>query len=283
MVAVGLGHLDLVGGAVLGVASRRCWRCRRRWPRAPRAGAASACACGVVVAGRPVVAVPGDGDPAGGGRGGHAEDRSCHDDSLAHVSSVSSSCRAGACHRRRAVAEADAERGDRARVSRPSARRSARSCHRGGMRILVVEDDKQRRRAPCGAASRPRGTPSTSRWTAPRGSGWPPRTSYDALVLDVMLPGLPRRRALCAAARGRRLDADPDAHRAVAARAGGPGARRRRRRLPGQAVLVRRADGPAAGAGAPRRRASGRRCSRSATCGSTRPRTGCAAATRRST
>ena len=76
---------------------------------------------------------------------------------------------------------------------------------------------------------------------------------YDALVLDVMLPGHRRLRGLPAAARGGRLDAGADADRARLGRRSRRRARRRRRRLPRQAVRVRRAAGAAARAGPPRR------------------------------
>ena len=74
------------------------------------------------------------------------------------------------------------------------------------------------------------------------------------------LPGLPD------AARGGRLDADPHAHRQGRRVRRGRGARHRRRRLPLEAVLVRRARRPAARAPAARRRAPTRRARRSATC-----------------
>ena len=77
-----------------------------------------------------------------------------------------------------------------------------------------------------------------------------------------------RLRGLSAPARRRRLVADPDAD--GARRGCGPRrrARPRRRRLPDQALLLRGAAGPAAGAGAPRARSSARPSSRSATCDS---------------
>ncbi len=67
---------------------------------------------------------------------------------------------------------------------------------------------------------------------------------------------------------------------AVEDRVAGP--RRRRRRLPDEAVLVRRAARAAARARPPRRGRSGRRCSRSATSASTRRRAGSGAARPRS-
>ena len=67
---------------------------------------------------------------------------------------------------------------------------------------------------------------------------------------------------VCARLReARQLDADPDAHRQGRRARRGRGARHRRRRLPLQAVLVRRAARPAAGAAAPGRDRAARRCS----------------------
>ena len=104
---------------------------------------------------------------------------------------------------------------------------------------------------------------------------------YDAIVLDVMLPGLDGFET-CRRLRGARgLGAGADADRARRGRGPRRRARQRRRRLPGQAVRVRRAARAAARA-ARGASASGRRCSRSATCGSTRRRARCGAATRRS-
>src|ERR671910_1195971 len=65
-------------------------------------------------------------------------------------------------------------------------------------------------------------------------------------------PGDRRLRDLPAAARRRRLDAGAAAHRAGLGRGPGGRARRRGGRLPHKAVLLRRAVGTAAGAGAPR-------------------------------
>ena len=83
---------------------------------------------------------------------------------------------------------------------------------------------------------------------------------YDAIVLDIMLPGL----------NGYRVCADPARRKAIwtpilmlTAKDGelrrGRGARHRRRRLPHQAVLLRRAPGPPAGAAAPGRAGAARR------------------------
>ena len=107
-------------------------------------------------------------------------------------------------------------------------------------------------------------------------------SDYDAIVLDVMLPGHRRLRDLPAAAPRGDLGAGPDADRARRARGPGRRPRRRRRRLHDQAVRLRRAAGPAARPGPPRQsRAPGGR-SRSATCASTRPPTRSGAARPRS-
>ena len=77
----------------------------------------------------------------------------------------------------------------------------------------------------------------------------------------------------------RRLDAGPDADRARRGREPDRGPRHRRGRLPVEAVLVRRAARAAARARAARAGRAAGRCSRPATCGSTRPRTAPGAAT----
>ena len=130
-----------------------------------------------------------------------------------------------------------------------------------------------RPRSAAGCASR--GWSSTSPAAARRRCGMAGATEYDAIVLDVMLPGLDGFETC------RRLRADGvwapvlmlTARDAVEDRVRGP--RRRRRRLPDQAVLAGRAARAAAGAGRGAARSSARRCSRSATCGSTRPRARC--------
>ena len=94
--------------------------------------------------------------------------------------------------------------------------------------------------------------------------------AYDAIVLDVMLPGLDGF-SVCRELRGGGgLDAGADADRARRGRRPHRRTRRRRRRLPAEAVLVRRAARAAAGARPPRRPASGRQRSRSARSASTR-------------
>ena len=88
---------------------------------------------------------------------------------------------------------------------------------------------------------------------------------YDAIVLDVMLPGIDGFET-CRRLRGaRRVVARADAHRARRRRGPRGGARQRRRRLPGQAVRVRRAARAAARARPARRRRAAGRARRSAT------------------
>ena len=116
------------------------------------------------------------------------------------------------------------------------------------MRVLLVEDDPKSAGSWCAGSAR----------TAPRRPGggrrcrrstWRAAEDYDAILLDVMLPGARRLRGLPAAARRSGVDTPVlDDHRPR--RRGRPRARarRRRRRLPGQAVRLRRAAGAAAGA-----------------------------------
>ena len=94
---------------------------------------------------------------------------------------------------------------------------------------------------------------------------------YDAIVLDLMLPGLDGFETCRAAAQGRRLGARPDADGARLGRRSGCRSRRWRGRLPDEALLVRRAARTAAGARPPRRRRATGRARRSATSGSTPP------------
>ena len=71
---------------------------------------------------------------------------------------------------------------------------------------------------------------------------------YDAIVLDIMLPGM-NGYQVCRTLRDEGdLDADPHAHREGRRVGPGRGARHRRRRLPDEAVLVRGARRPRAGA-----------------------------------
>ena len=92
-------------------------------------------------------------------------------------------------------------------------------------------------------------------------------------------PGARRGRGLPAPARARCLVAGPHADRARRRRGSRRRPRRGRRRLPAEAVLLRRAPRPPARARSPRVRSSGRPCSRSATSGSTRRRGRSGAAT----
>ena len=95
---------------------------------------------------------------------------------------------------------------------------------------------------------------------------------YDAIVLDVMLPGRDGFSVCRELAVERPVGAGPDADRARRGRGPDPRARRRRRRLPRQAVRVRRAARAPARAGAAGRRPSDRPRSPSATWCSTRRR-----------
>ena len=133
------------------------------------------------------------------------------------------------------------------------------------------------RTSPSWPASSSRGcarsrSPPTSRPPARTASGWRPSSRTTSLVLDVMLPDLDGLE-VC-----RRIRAVDDRTPVLMLTALGavarPGRRARcgRRRLPAQAVRLRRAAGPA-----PRARPAGRRteaepCCRSATCASTWPR-----------
>ena len=95
---------------------------------------------------------------------------------------------------------------------------------------------------------------------------------YEAVVLDVMLPGMDGVET-CRRLRGARaLGAGADAHGARRGRGPRARARRRRRRLHDQAVLARGADGAAARARAPRPEPSARPCSRPGRCGWIPPR-----------
>ena len=111
----------------------------------------------------------------------------------------------------------------------------------------------------CSEGCGPRASASTSPTTARTGCTWPARAAYDAVVLDVMLPKLNGYR-VCQTLRAEQnwvpvlmLSAkDGEYDEADGLDVG-------RRRLPDQAVLLRRAAGPAARAAAPgRARAAGR-------------------------
>ena len=137
-------------------------------------------------------------------------------------------------------------------------------------------------RASCGVASSRRDTRSTSLGRATTRSGWRSAVDYDAIVLDLMLPGVDGIEVCRRCARERRLVAGAHADGARRGRGSGRRARRGCGRLPAEAVLVRRAPRTATRAGAARQRRASRRSSRSATCGSTRRRIRCGGDRRRS-
>ena len=119
------------------------------------------------------------------------------------------------------------------------------------MKILVVEDEK-RLAATVKRGLEQEGFAVDVALDGTDGLWMATEQRYDAIVLDIMLPGM-NGYQVCAAPRRGRLDADPHAHRQGRRARRGRGARHRRRRLPVQAVLVRGAARPAAGAAAPRR------------------------------
>ena len=153
----------------------------------------------------------------------------------------------------------------------------------GAMRVLVVEDEKRL------AAGLKKGLEAEGfavdvaldgtdgLWMATRAA----RTTRSCSTS--CCPGMNGYQVCAALREASDLDADPHAHREGRRPRRGRGARHRRRRLPDQAVLLRRARRAPAGAAAPRRRASARRCSTPATSASTRPRAGSGGATPRST
>ena len=159
---------------------------------------------------------------------------------------------------------------------------SAVAWHIGGMRILVVEDEKRL----AGALKRgleAEGFAVDVALDGDEGLWLATESDYDAIVLDIMLPGHERLQGVRRVARGGQLDADPHAHRQGRRARRGRGARHRRRRLPDQAVLatsccVARICAPLLRRGS----GSGRPSSRPATSGSTRPRTAAGAARSRS-
>ena len=125
------------------------------------------------------------------------------------------------------------------------------------VRILVVEDDKHLARA-VKRGLEAEGFAVDVALDGDRRPWLATENAYDAMVLDIMLPGLAGYE-LCAELR-EAGDWTPILMLTAARRRGrGARPRHRRRRLPGQAVLLRRAAGPAARAAAPRRRrAAGR-------------------------
>ena len=91
------------------------------------------------------------------------------------------------------------------------------------------------------AAGGGRGSRSTSRPNGTQGLWMAREGRYDAIVLDILLPGHERLPRVRGAPEGGRLDADPDAHREGRRARRGRGARHRSRRLRDEAVLLRRA------------------------------------------
>ena len=160
---------------------------------------------------------------------------------------------------------------DRVVQARFSCQRDARGLdgarRRPGMRVLVVEDEARAGRRAAGRAGgrglRRRRGPRRAR----RAVDGAENTPYDAIVLDIMLPGLNGYR-VCAQLRADGIwtpilmltakDGEYDEAEALDTGADD---------YLDQAVLVRGAAGPAAGADAPRRAASGRPCSKPATSG----------------
>ena len=101
---------------------------------------------------------------------------------------------------------------------------------------------------------------------------------YDVLVLDRDLPGRARRRRVPHGARRAPGDRDPDAHRRRRARGRGRGPVAGRRRLPGQAVSLRRAGRAHPCAGAAHRAEPAAGAAATATSSSTRRAAGSPAA-----
>ena len=135
----------------------------------------------------------------------------------------------------------------------------------GAMRLLVVEDEADLADAvarACAATA----MPSTSPPTARRRSTSSAFNEYDLVCLDITMPGIDGREVCRQHPRAdRHVDPSPrvlDAHRPRLARGSRGGPRRRRRRLPRQAVRVPRAAGPGALAAAARRRHDRPPCSR---------------------
>ena len=129
---------------------------------------------------------------------------------------------------------------------------SGRPWDGGAMRVLVVDDDAHLTRA-LKRGLELEGFAVDVAHDGAEGAWFAAENDYDLMVLDIMLPGPERPRPVRRAARGRRLDADPHAHRAQRPRGRREGPRPRCRRLPRQAVLLRRAARPAPRPAAPRR------------------------------
>ena len=120
------------------------------------------------------------------------------------------------------------------------------------MRVLVVDDEKRLARS-LRVGLEAEGFAVDVAHDGTDGLWLARENEYDAIVLDLMLPGHQRLPGLRDAARGEGLDADPDAHRQGRRVGPGRGSRHRRRRLPDQAVLLPGA-GRAAARGGPARR-----------------------------
>ena len=118
------------------------------------------------------------------------------------------------------------------------------------MRVLVVEDERRLAEG-VRAGLVADGFAVDVAYTGTDGLWRAREEPFDAIVLDLMLPGVNGYR-VCQTLRERgHLDADPDAHREGRRVGRGRGSGHRRRRLYDQAVLARRAGGPVAGAAAP--------------------------------
>ena len=127
--------------------------------------------------------------------------------------------------------------------------------HNSVMRVLVVEDEELLAAAVADGLTA-EGFDVDVAHDGPDGLWRAREGSYDAIVLDVLLPGMHGYKVCRTLARRGRLDADPDPHRQGRRVRRGRGARHRRRRLPLQAVLVRRAPRPAPRAHPARRAAA---------------------------
>ena len=126
------------------------------------------------------------------------------------------------------------------------------------MRLLIVEDEVRL------ASALQRGLAAEGftvdlAHTGPDGLHMAQESTYDAVILDIMLPELSGYRIIEQLRGSRELGADPDAHGQGRRVRRGRRPRPRRRRLPDQAVLLRRAAGAHPGPAAPRRARRGRR------------------------
>ena len=152
------------------------------------------------------------------------------------------------------------------RTLRAPSRRGVTARHNRAVRLLVIEDEVRLADA-VARGLRSEGFEVDVAHTGPDGLWRAREGSYAAIVLDILLPGPERLRRVPGAARRRRPHAGPDAHGQAGRARRGRGTRARRRRLPAQAVQLRRPRGPAAGADPPgherrRRRAGDRRSAR---------------------